>query len=200
MIDFLIAHKPVFVILHALSAAIGLGSVIVTDTLFFRFLKDFKISAKEDETLRAISSVVWVVIGLLFVTGLALFLTTPAEYLAKSKFVAKLVIFAIIVLNGFALNWLITPYLRKISFGPVTVEPTRHLRLMRRIAFASGGVSFVSWFSVFVLGSLRSIPGTAGQALAVYTVVALLAVVGSQVYASWMKRHSVFGISFKRGE
>jgi hypothetical protein len=192
--EFFADHKHIFVVLHALAAAGGLGAVLITDTLFFKFLKDFKISPKENEVLKTISGAVWVIIALLFLTGLALYLSAPMDYLTKAKFVTKLVIFGVIVANGFLLNWVITPFLTKISFGPVTVEPTKKLRIMRRVAFASGAVSMVSWLAVFILGSIRSIPINAAQGLMVYVGLIVVVVAGSQFYATWVKRHSIFGI------
>ncbi len=183
MIEFLLTHKPIIVILHALSAAVGLGAVIVTDTLFFQFLKDFKISAKEDETMRTISRVVWIIIFLLIVTGLALFLSEPMGYLAKSKFIVKLVIFSIIVLNGLLLNSVITPVLRKIPFGPRISPIKPRIRFLRSLAFASGGISIISWLSVFILGSVRSIPVGVWTGLVIYGSLVILAIIGSQIYA-----------------
>lgn len=188
MTGFLLAYKPVIVILHALSAAAGLGAVVVTDTLFFRYLKDFRISAKEDETMRAISRVVWVVILFLFITGLALFLSEPLGYIAKSKFVVKLVIFGVIVLNGLLLNVVIAPVLRRIPFGPRTVPLSSRIRLLQALAFASGAVSMVSWLSVFLLGSVRSIPVGVGTGLVAYGGLILVAIIGSQVYARILAR------------
>jgi hypothetical protein len=187
--EFFIQYKQIFVVLHALAAAAGLGSVVVTDTLFFRFLKDFKISQKEDDTLRAISKVVWVIIGIIFLTGLALYLSAPMDYLTKSKFITKLVIFGVIVANGLLLNYLITPKLRKIVFGPIAVEQSWHLRIFRRIAFASGALSLISWLCVFILGSIRSIPLTATKGLLVYVGICAVTILGSQIYATWVKRH-----------
>jgi hypothetical protein len=192
MIEFFTNIKPVFIILHAFSAAIGLGAIVVTDTLFFKFLEDFKISDKEDQTMRTISKLVWVAIILLFITGLVLYLSAPMGYLAKSKFVVKLVIFVIIVLNGALLNWYLTPHLKKIAFGPVIIEPSKKLRFLRRLAFASGVVSIVSWVSVFLLGSLRSIPLTVAQGLLIYVGICFVGIIGSQLYATWVKRKSLW--------
>lgn len=187
MIEFLITHKPIIVVLHAIAASAGLGAVIITDTLFFKFLKDFKISKTEHETLNAISSIVWVIIGIVFVTGLGLFLSEPGGYLMKSKFVTKMIIFVVIVANGVLLNLLISPHLRKISFGPTIDQPSWRLRMLRRVAFASGAVSMVSWFSVFILGSVRSIPWSAGEALLGYILLVAGAVIGSQIYGAYLK-------------
>lgn len=187
MMEFLITYKPVLVVLHAIAAAVGLGTVVVTDTLFFRYLKDFKISKKEEETMSAISSVVWVAIAVLFITGLALYLTAPLDYLAKSKFVVKVIVFMVIVINGLVLNLWISPVLKKIAFGPVEHQPAFKLRMMRRIAFASGVVSAISWLTVFLLGSVRSIPLSVEDGLIGYAAVLLVGIVGSQSYASFMK-------------
>ncbi len=187
MIDIIIEHKTIFVILHAICAAVGLGAVVITDSLFFQYLKDFKISRKEEETMSTISKLVWVVIALLIITGTALFLSAPLDYLAKSKFIVKIIIFSVIVANGLLLNFWITPVLKKIVFGPVEKQPTFNIRFMRRVAFASGVVSMISWFAVFVLGSVRSIPVSIGWGTAIYSGILLLGILGSQFFATWMK-------------
>lgn len=192
MIEFISEYKAVFVIMHAISAAVGLGAVVITDSLFFQYLKDFKISRKEEETMNTISKLVWVVIGLLILTGTALFLSAPLDYLAKSKFIVKIIIFGVIVTNGVLLNVWISPLLKKIAFGPVIHQPNQSLRIMRRIAFASGVVSIISWFSVFILGSVRSIPVTVGWGVSIYVVVIVAGVLVSQLIATWMKYGTLF--------
>jgi hypothetical protein len=142
---------------------------------------------KEEETMSTISKLVWVVIALLIITGTALFLSAPLDYLAKSKFIVKVIIFSVIVANGLLLNFWITPVLKKIVFGPVEKQPTFKIRFMRRVAFASGVVSMISWFAVFVLGSVRSIPVSIGWGTAIYSGILLLGILGSQFFATWMK-------------
>jgi hypothetical protein len=195
--EFFIQAKPIIVVLHALSAAVGLGAVVTTDTLFFRFLKDYRISRKEADTLDTISKVIWGAIFLLFITGAMLYLSAPMDYLAKSKFVAKIIIFIFIVGNGLALNTVISPYLIKLSFNEdesPSLKKTMKLRILRRIAFASGAVSMISWFSVFILGSIRSIPVTTSQALLIYLGLVCVGIAGSQVFAYLLKKHSHHGI------
>ena len=63
--------------------------MLVTDVFFMKFLKDYKISESESEILDTLSQVVWFALGLLILTGFALFLPTSWEYLAKTKFIAK---------------------------------------------------------------------------------------------------------------
>ncbi len=191
MTDFFITYKSLFVIIHAIGAAVGLGAVVITDALFFKYLKDFRISDKENETMRTISGVVWGVVGLMIVTGIALYLSAPMDYLAKSKFIVKVIIFVVIILNGIVLNAWITPALKKISFGPVIHQPQARLRFMRRLAFASGAISGISWFTVFILGSVRSIPVGVTTGLLVYGGLIVVGILGSQIVASYLKYGSI---------
>ncbi len=188
MFELLEIYKPAIIIVHALFAAIGLGCVVVTDTLFFRFLKDFKISREEQGTLDTISRIIWISIFILFITGLFLFFISPQAYLIKSKFVTKVIIFGIIVLNGLILSSVLTPYLQKISFGVIPKKTPHHLRILRRIAYGAGVVSFISWLSVFILGSVPSIPLSAKGALLVYIALCTIGVVASQGYAMYVSK------------
>jgi len=190
--DFFIHIKPIVVVLHALGAAVGLGAVVVTDTLFFKFLNDFKISNKEDQVLRVLSRIVWGAIIVLVLTGIALFLSNPALYMTSSKFITKLVILGVIIINGIFLNTIITPVIKKIVFGPLLKDHSVKLRVMRHFAFAGGVISILSWVIVFILGSIRSIPYSFDQAILVYAVVCLGGILASQLYAFWFKHHHLF--------
>lgn len=191
MQEFFIEYKSIFVVVHAFAAAIGLGAVVVTDTLFFRFLKDFKISKSEDDVMTTISTVIWIIIGLLAVSGLVLYLSAPADYIIKSKFITKLVVFSVIVVNGIVLNIWLAPNLKKIVFGGEGVKKlSSKLQVLRKVAFASGVISITSWVVVFLLGSLRSIPLNTQTALLVYAGLLLIGVTGSQLYAWKIGSHT----------
>lgn len=73
MIAFLEDFKLFFVILHGLAAGVGVGGVFILDVLFFKFLKDFRISHKEKDTLNTISKMFWLALIILILSGLALF-------------------------------------------------------------------------------------------------------------------------------
>jgi hypothetical protein len=189
--EFFIEAKPIIIVLHALAAAVGLGAVVTTDTLFFKFLKDFRISRKEADTLDTISKIIWTAILLLLITGVLLYLSAPLDYLAKSKFITKVIVYVIVVLNGIALNAVISPYLIKLSFNEdaEVLRKNRKFRLLRRISFASGALSMVSWFVIFILGSIRGIPVTTVQALTVYLGLVIIAVSGSQLFAKSLHKN-----------
>lgn len=186
---FLLEYKTIIVILHAFAAALGVGTVLVTDVFFMKFLKDYKISRSESDVLDTLSQVVWFALGLLILTGVALYIPTSLAYLAKTKFVAKLVVVGVIVVNGVLLNLLVAPKLVKISFDGNTGD-TDHNHL-RKLAFAFGGVSIVSWVVTFILGSVRSIPLSVGAILGVYVFLLLGAVIGSQIFEYRVSQHKL---------
>ncbi len=188
---FLLEYKTVIVVMHALAAALGVGTVIVTDVFFMKFLKDYKISASEADILDTLSQVVWFALGLLILTGVALFLPTSAEYLAKTKFVAKVVILGVVIVNGIMLNLFVAPKLVKISFGEEGQDYPHELHHLRKFAFAFGGVSIVSWISTFILGSLRSLPISVLGILLIYLFLVLTAVIGSQIFEYKLVRHKI---------
>jgi uncharacterized membrane protein len=175
-------YKIVVVILHALSAALGVGTVLVTDIFFMKFLKDFRISQSESEILDTLSQVVWFALGMLILTGIALYIPASAELLMKTKFIAKVIIVGVVLVNGILLNLLVAPQLVKISFGEIPIDTPDQLHHLRRLAFAFGAVSIVSWLSTFILGSVRSIPLSISAILGIYLGMVLIAVIGSQLF------------------
>ncbi len=173
-------YRQAIVTVHAIAAAIGLGGATVADVFFFKFLKDFRFSAWETGILNTLSNVIWFALALLVATGAGLFLQNPDALLASSKFVGKMVVVAVIIINGAFLNIIIAPQLLKFSFLSSRQE-TGAPRRMRRLAFALGAISITSWYTAFILGTLRGIPISVGVFLACYALLLALAIAGSQV-------------------
>lgn len=176
-------YKGLIVILHALSAAIGVGATTVTDVLFFKFLKDFKISDSEKNIMDTMSHIIWVALGLLIITGIGLYVPRGSELLGSSKFLVKMVAVGVITLNGLVLNFVVSPRLTSLVFGKAKdVNDTSSEHVYRKISFASGAISISSWYTVFILGSLRSIPVSFSVGLWLYVAILCVAIVGSQIY------------------
>lgn len=181
LVSLLSEYKGVVVFFHALAAAVGVGATTVTDILFFKFLRDFKISKGEKSIMDTMSHIIWVALGILIVTGIGLYLPASEELLHSSKFLVKVVAVVVITLNGLLLNFIISPWLTRIDFdgvNPNEGEPRRY----RKLSFASGAISISSWYIVFLLGSLRSIPLTFEAGLLIYVGLVVTAVTLSQVY------------------
>lgn len=177
----LLAHKTIIVILHAFAAGLGVGAVTLTDVFFFKFLKDYRISHSEKEIMDTISDVIWVALMLLIVTGIGLYVSQSAALGESTKFLAKVVIVGVVLINGILLNLIVSPRLMNISFGIEKVSHPGQLHGLRRLGFALGAVSIVSWYSAFILGSVRSLPFSTPQILLGYACLVAVGVIGSQV-------------------
>lgn len=148
------AYHPFVLILHVVSMALGLGAATLSDVFFFRFLKDGRISEFESSVLSTLSEFIWLALGFILLTGFALFVPHAGELLALPKFLAKMAVVGVIMINGAMLNLYIAPKLVKISFGEQHHHKQGELMRARRLAFALGSVSIISWYSAFVLGML----------------------------------------------
>ncbi len=182
VMQFLIEHRSVIVIAHMLAAAVGVGAATVTDVLFFRFLRDYKISEDEAGIARALSHVIWIALGALILSGFMLYLPEAARLSDSAKFISKVIAIGVLIANGILLNAYISPRLSKISFNLPHVHKKGELHSLHRIAFASGGVSIVSWYFIFILGALRQFSLNLTEFLLIYAALLFLALAGSMLF------------------
>ncbi|MBP6925477.1 MAG: vitamin K epoxide reductase family protein [Candidatus Pacebacteria bacterium] len=188
IVSLLAQYKGIIVLFHAIAAAIGVGAVTITDIFFFRFLKDYRISHDEAAIMHTLSNVIWFALGLLVLTGIGLFIPESGILLLKSKFIMKMLLILVLIINGVLLNLVIHPRLVDISFGDATVDHPGELHHLRKLAYAFGGVSLVTWYGVFILGSFRDIPLSFGQLFSIYALLIAVAVAGSQ-YMDYLMTH-----------
>ena len=174
-------YRTTILILHLITAAIGLGAATITDVFFSKFLKDLKISESEADILNTLSQVIWFALALIILTGIGLYLPASELLLDSSKFLVKMIVVAVIVVNGAILNLLISPKLVHISFGGSHEHQSGELHKLRKLAFALGAISSTSWYSAFILGAIRQPPLSFSQLLGVYLALVAVAVIGSQI-------------------
>jgi uncharacterized membrane protein len=110
-------YHELIAVFHVLAVTMGLGGATITDVLFFRFLRDLRISEQESEVLNVLSQVIWFGLAFLVITGIGLFLPEAEYLLSSSKFLVKMVVVSVILINGLFLNLLISPKLVPMSFG-----------------------------------------------------------------------------------
>lgn len=153
LVGFFEEHKMIATIVHVVSVVFGMGSALVSDILFSFFSKDKKLNATEISTLSILADIVFYSLIVIALSGVALFLSDIEKYLASSKFLAKMTILAVLLVNGYVLNKYIWPHLLKKKFFTFKSE-----RNIRRTAFVCGAISVISWVSVCVLGLMNAIP------------------------------------------
>ena len=179
-ISLLAQHHDLIVILHILGVTIGLGGATITDIFFFKFLKDFRISKQEADMMHTFSQIIWFALIILVLTGIGLYLPEAEEFNRSAKFLVKMIVVTVIIINGAFLNLFVAPKLIKIFFREKREYQSDKLRHVRKIAFASGAISMVSWYSAFILGMLRKVPFDFSFLLLIYFLLLSGAIIGSQ--------------------
>ncbi|MBI4021734.1 MAG: vitamin K epoxide reductase family protein [Candidatus Andersenbacteria bacterium] len=188
LLPLLASHREVLLAIHLLGLALGLGGATTTDILFFRFLRDWRISAHEADIMRVLSQLIWFGLAVLVMSGLGLYLPQAAVLNESAKFLVKMVVVSVIIVNGAFLNLVVSPRLVTISFGQDQAPNAAGLKRWRRLAFALGAVSATSWYSAFILGLLRTSPWPFWGLLLIYLALLGGAVIGGQVLERRMAR------------
>lgn len=173
-IEFFTQNKNILIIIHAMSVVVGMGSAIISDILFTFYSQDKVLNPQERKTLDILSMTIWASLFAIVLSGIAIFFTNPNEYLVSQKFMTKIFIVLVIILNGLFLSKFMSPHFK--DRGLLTNKSKKSLR---QLAFAGGAVSLASWVIVFILGSIRSIPYTFGQAIAYYFAILLIGIIFS---------------------
>lgn len=185
----LLAEYHSFIVgVHVFGVSLGVGAVTLTDIFFFRFVKDLKISEFEKSVMNLISQVVWFALAVLIVSGIGLFLPEREALLASPKFLLKMIVLIVIIVNGIVLNYFVSPRLLKISFGVERNHESSAIRRARKLAFACGAVSITSWYSAFILGMLHTSPFSFLVLLEIYIFLLFLVVSVSQFVERHLKK------------
>lgn len=151
-VDFFQNTKTPATVIHVLSVTLGMGTALLSDFLFSFFSKDKELDQKEIATLSILSKIIFISLIVISVSGLFIFLSDPNKYMTSSKFLAKMTILVVLMINGYILNKNVWPKLLNKEFFTSDKE-----RIYRKIAFACGAVSVVSWISVCILGVIDSL-------------------------------------------
>lgn len=179
--------RSLFLPIHLITAVMALAMATLSDFLFFRFLKDFWISEHEAKFLDRVSEVIWFLVVLFLVSGAAVYLSNMARYNASPKFWVKMIVVAVILVNGLALSMYLSPKLKEIPFHKkddhLRSQQGRSIRRARTVMFALGPVSIVSWYSAMALGFIKQVPFGLNfwQLLGVYAVLLACGILGGQI-------------------
>lgn len=147
----------ILIIIHLFGLALGAGGAFTSDGIFFASLRDKKISKDEVGILETTSKITWIGIGVLLFSGIGLFAMNPEFFSDSTKFLAKMIIVLIIILNGVIFKIIHMPFV-KDNIGKILYRKG-HLNKLKNTAplLISGVVSVTSWASVIILGALRSV-------------------------------------------
>jgi len=156
--DFILI-KTFITFIHFAGVACGVGGATASDFLFFRAIKDKKISQDEYNLLETLSKVVGIGLGLFIVSGISFFILQYVElgtltYITKEPFLAKLFIFSVLCIDAFIFAWYVLPKLRHAALE----KKLTHIFSRHALSFSIvGAVSIVSWYYILALGAFRKI-------------------------------------------
>lgn len=165
--------------LHLVGIILGFGGALIADIFFFRFLKDRKITEEEVKTLKVFSKIIWMGLVVIVLSGSLLFFSNFERYSNSAKFLTKMTVVSIIVVNGLVLNFAVTPKLSSINFD--SRKEKDKTKGTRSLVFAAGSVSTASWWTAFILGLMHGSPAPYLTMLSVYLIILAGAIVLSQI-------------------
>lgn len=179
--------RRLYLTLHVFSVVLGMGAALISDYLFSAFASDFKINKFEHATFRKLSRLVWVSLYAIVFSGIGVFLSDIAKYSHSDKFLTKMTVVFVIIINGYLMKRVLEPVLHKLKFD---ADFTFHKITLRKKAFILGAISGASWLSAFVLAMLKNLPYTYFEMLSVYGLVVLGAIIMSQVAEKIISREA----------
>lgn len=176
--------RVILLLVHLVGFALGLGGATVSDVMFFRSLKDKKISEEEYATLKVLSKIIWVGLFLLVSSGAWIFFeifkdnNNSLPLLYSARWQTKLTLVAIVLINGLVFLKGIFPILKE-SVGRQLSAASLGGKLWALAI--SGTISIVSWYSITIIMALpRTIKVTYGEFMLVYAVLILGGVIVSR--------------------
>ncbi len=161
-------------IVHVISVVLGMGAALVSDLLFSFFSKDKKLNTTEIKTLEILSKTVVYSLIVITVSGVAIFLSDIERYTNSAKFISKMTILAVLIVNGYILNKYIWPHILNPNFFTLKKE-----RNIRKVAFVCGAISVVSWISVCTLGVASNLNMSYVSIISIYLVILVVSTVVS---------------------
>lgn len=164
--------KIIYIILHLIGVILGAGGAYVSGFLFLQIIKDRNIEKSEVDIVRTTSNIVSAGIVILVISGALLFALDVPGYLASTKFLAKMSVVAIIIINGIFYHF--------YHFPKLVQAQTKVFKVREHTSiFISGAVSLVSWTVALILGSLHAVPYSYLMIMLFYVGLLILGVISS---------------------
>jgi|AntRauTorcE11897_2_1112592.scaffolds.fasta_scaffold00085_49 hypothetical protein len=177
----LLTGRRLLVIFHLFGLAIGAGAAFASDFLFTHTLKDRVVNAHQLAVLKHVSTVVWIGLTVLVVSGGLIFLGDSERLLDSTKFLAKMTIIGVLMANGLLFHFKHMPLLETIVGQDIRELNGISLQGM----FISGAVSGVSWASALILGALYGAPYGYLTIMGVYLLLVVVAISSALLLAHY---------------
>lgn len=164
-----------WVVMHVIGTVFGVGAATINDILFMRAIG----SPDEGEAYKrystTLSTVAWVGVLLLIVSAIAFWREHP-QILQSQKILTKIVLTAIVMLNGAAMGAVLIPKVRAMKRDDWS--SAAKLQWAGGIAALLGAISIVTWYTLLILGAVGRTGWTANQIVPWYVGALLIAWLG----------------------
>jgi len=183
--------QSALLLIHLFGIILGAGGVFVSDGIFFTALKDRIISGDELRILRSAAHVIWIGIILLVISGIGLFLQDMERLSTSAKFISKMMVVLVIIINGSIFHFVHLPFIHGHLGKALATKRKPGKAPLIPLVLVSGVVSVISWTASVVLGSMRSIPISFGGFMAVYSgVIALAILCALHMFRAYLDVHN----------
>ncbi len=169
-----VSLKSVLIILHLIGVALGAGGAYISDFMFVQSVRDEVFNKTEVTFLNLASTMIWIGIITLIVSGIGLFVLDPAKYLFSTKFLAKMTVVTIITLNGLVFYKYHSKLLHRHS--GIYLPSSKEFVRIRPYLLISGAISLVSWTSAIILGAFKLVPYSYSTIMSTYFVITIIAI------------------------
>ncbi|EKD64620.1 MAG: hypothetical protein ACD_50C00336G0003 [uncultured bacterium] len=190
LIGFAQQNKVLFTTLHLFGVFVSFGTVMIADVFFLKLLKNLNATKIEINILRAFSKIIWFGLLVIVSAGIFLFLSDIDKYSQSAKFLTKMLVVFVIIINGLFLHF-ISPKLSSIPFRELMTSSDENIKEVRRLFFAFGSISSLSWWSAFILGIMKTSPAPFQILLTIYLVVLFTGMLISQVFERIISRRKI---------
>lgn len=183
--------KVVFVLLHVIGTALGVGGASVTDFLFMKAIRRNRLNASEFYFISSISYVLLAGLSVLFLSGIGFLWihgNSDQSLLENPKLWAKVTIVLILAVNGWVMHKYLIKSLKGLVGKPLLSTPfLENLTLM----FSCGTLSVVSWYTAVVLGVWKEANFRFGYwtFVAAYLAISVVAILTANLLGRLAIRH-----------
>jgi len=157
-------------VFHIIGVIIAVGSATLVDYLHLVALRKKRLEKGLVAMYPLISKMINGALVLLYITGIALLAQKP-ELLASNLFRVKMVLVAIVTINGLYLQKIVSPHLDKC-----VIKGTKYCtKKVLNSSAISGSISIVTWYSLVILSLTKTIGYSAIFVIKTYAITLAIA-------------------------
>lgn len=173
---------------HIIGTAFGVGGATISGVLFFKFLKSVSVNRTEFNFLKTTSSLIWLGFVILAFSGIGFFIVYRANNLGPTvmyepRLWAHLTIALVLLLNSVVMHGRILPVLES-EIGRPAKSPIFFKKMP--LAFSSGAISLVSWYSALVLGAWRGLTASYFFIISAYLALLLAGIILANIIGGFL--------------